>query len=223
MIPLKDDKPETGPAWVTYTLVLLLLVVYLWDRRWRLLGEPLVFSDLAARPLEIKNALKGGDKEPLITIFTSNFLHATPQHIIGNLLFLSAFGPRVESWMGPFRFVLYYLFFGVAAVAAQIWVNPNSGIPMLGASGAIAGVMGAYLLLFPAARIQTIVPPLFFFKFELPAWLLLSMWFLFQIFLSQPGVANWAHVGGFLAGMVVVLIMDRWPKDNGRSREALST
>lgn len=222
MIPLKDDKPANGVPWVTYTLILLLIVIYVWDRRWRLLGEPMLFSDLAARPIDIKNAIKGGDKEPLVTLFTSAFLHATPQHIIGNLLFLSAFGPRVESWLGPFRFVLYYLFFGVAAVLTQVWVQPNSGIPMLGASGAIAGVMGAYLLLFPGARIQSIVPPLFFWKFEVPAWLMLSLWFLFQIFLSQPGVAHWAHVGGFLAGMLVVLMLDRGDRRIRPERERMS-
>ncbi len=209
MIPIRDNVRQQGTPWVTYTLVGLMIIIYLWDRRWHLMGGQMVFSDLAARPVEIKNALKGGDKEPLITLFSSAFLHANLAHIIGNLLFLSAFGPSVENWMGPFRFVVYYLFFGVAAVMTEVWVQPNSGVAMIGASGAIAGVMGAYFLLFPGARVQTVIPPFILLPFWLPAWFLLSVWFLFQIFMVQPGVATWAHTGGFLSGMIVVLLIDR--------------
>lgn len=215
MVPLRDDYTRKTTPWVTYTLIGLMVVIYLWDRRWQLLGPSMVFSDLAARPIDIKNALKGGDKEPLLTLFTSAFLHANLGHIIGNLLFLSAFGPRVEEWMGSLRFALYYLFFGLAAVTAEIWVHPNSGVGIIGASGAIAGVMGGYALLFPGARITSFIPPIFFITFEVSAWVLLFLWFLVQIFVVQPGVANWAHAGGFLAGMFVVLIIDR--KTAGRT------
>jgi membrane associated rhomboid family serine protease len=107
--------------------------------------------------------------------------------------------------------MLYYLFWGVSAAMIQIWVNPSSGIPMLGASGAIAGVMGAYLLLYPASRIRVVIMPIFLIV-EFRAWFLLSFWFLMQIFLVQPGVANWAHAGGFLMGMLIVLLVRKKPE-----------
>jgi membrane associated rhomboid family serine protease len=113
------------------------------------------------------------------------------------------------------KFAIYYVIWGILACVIQIIVTPESGIPMVGASGAIAGVMGSYLLLFPAAVIDTVVPPFFWIILDVPAWLLLGVWFLFQIFVAQPGVANWAHVGGFLVGMLAVILArprraDRW-------------
>jgi membrane associated rhomboid family serine protease len=206
MIPIRDERDRGPFPWVTVTLLVLLAIIYLWDRGWHILGSRFVFADMAARPVDIVSALKGGVKEPLITLFTSIFLHANLQHILSNVIFLYVFGPRVEHTFGPWRFVLYYLFFGVAAAITQVAVMPDKGVPMLGASGAIAGVMGCYLLLFPAAKIEAIVFPFIGFPFSVPAWLLLGLWFIFQILFAQPGVANWAHVGGFLAGMVIVFV-----------------
>lgn len=206
MIPLRDERRRGPVPWVTITIVLLLALVYLWDRNWQLTGPRYVFADMAARPADIVAAFKGGLKDPLITLFTSIFLHANLQHIIGNVLFLWVFGPRVEYSFGPWRFMLFYVFFGVLAAATQIFVMPQSSVPMLGASGAIAGVMGAYLLLSPSAEIEVMVPPFYWLPFDVPAWLLLGQWFLYQIFVAQPGVANWAHAGGFLAGMLAVFL-----------------
>ena len=207
MIPLRDEARRGPTPIVTVSLIALLVVIYLWDRDWNVFGPRYVFADLAVRPSNVKAAFEGGPKEALATLFTSAFLHANLMHLLSNLLFLWVFGPRVESSFGPARFALYYVFWGIAAAVVQTAVMPNSGIPMVGASGAIAGVMGCYLLLHPAAVIETVILPFFWIILDFPAWLLLGFWFLLQLFLAQPGVANWAHVGGFLAGMVTVLLV----------------
>jgi membrane associated rhomboid family serine protease len=212
MIPVRDDSGRGPFPFVTATIVVLLAIVYLWDRNWHLFGPRYVFADMAARPTDIVAALKGSPREPLATLFTSIFLHANLQHIISNVIFLWAFGPRVERSLGPAKYMFFYLLFGIAAALVQVFVMPRSGVPMLGASGAIAGVMGAYLLLFPAAKIETFVFPFVLYTIPVRAWLLLGFWFLFQVFAAQPGVANWAHVGGFVCGMLVVLLIR--PRNN---------
>jgi membrane associated rhomboid family serine protease len=206
MIPLREEKRRGPVPVVTITIILLLIVIYLWDRDWHVFGQRYVFADLAVRPENVVDVFRGGIKEPLATLFTSAFLHANLMHLLSNILFLWVFGPRVESSYGAPRFALYYVFWGVAASVVQIAVMPESGIPMVGASGAIAGVMGGYLLLYPAAVIETVILPFFWIILDFPAWLLLGFWFLLQLFLAQPGVANWAHVGGFLAGMLTVIL-----------------
>ncbi|MDQ2985432.1 MAG: rhomboid family intramembrane serine protease [Armatimonadota bacterium] len=219
MIPLRDERRRGPFPLVTVTLIGLLVVIYLWDRDWSVLGQRYVFADLAVRPVNVIGALTGGIREPLLTLFTSIFLHANLMHLLSNVLFLWVFGPRVESAYGPMKFAFYYILWGVLASAVQIIVTPDSGIPMVGASGAIAGVMGSYLLLYPAAVIDTIVPPFFWIILDMPAWLLLGFWFLFQIFFAQPGVANWAHVGGFLVGMLAVILVR--PKRPDRLRTSV--
>ena len=144
--------------------------------------------------------------QPWMTIFTSMFMHGSWMHIIGNMWFLWIFGDNVEDSMGRVRFVFFYLICGVAAAGAQILAAPNSTAPMVGASGAIAGVLGGYLLLFPHARIRSILF-LFFIILPLrvPAWILLGLWFVSQFLLPlNSGVAWMAHVGGFLAGLGLV-------------------
>ncbi len=189
-------------------LVLLNVVIYLWDRQWHISGGNVVFADLAMRPNEVVAAVKGtGDRFALVTLFTSMFMHGGLTHILGNMIFLVVFGAGVEDAMGSVRYALYYLAWGLAAAAAQIYVDPYTSIPNLGASGAIGGVLGAYFLLFPGNKVEIFVPVLVFLSFEVSAWLMLGIWFLWQIFAPQEGVANWAHVGGFLAGMLTVLIM----------------
>jgi membrane associated rhomboid family serine protease len=161
------------------------------------------------RPNEVVAALSGRstDHFPLVTIFTSIFLHGSVWHLVGNMLFLLVFGIGVETALGPARYALYYLFWGVVAAAAHIYVDPTSTVPTLGASGAIGGVLGCYFLLFPGNKIEIFVPVLAFISFMVSAWVVLGLWFLYQIFIPQNGVANWAHAGGFLAGMLTVLIM----------------
>ncbi|MGV3618055.1 MAG: rhomboid family intramembrane serine protease [Fimbriimonas sp.] len=208
MIPLRDNQSRTHTPLVTWTLVLLNVAIYLWDRQGNPFGPSVAFADLAMRPVEVVDAAKGfGDRFPLVTIFTSMYLHGSIAHIVGNLIFLTVFGPGVEDAIGSVRYALYYLAWGVAAAAAQIYVDPGSPIPTLGASGAIGGVLGAYFLLFPGNKIEIIVPILAFLAFEVATWVLLGMWFLWQVLVPQEGVATWAHAGGFLAGMLTVLVL----------------
>ena len=211
VFPVSDNQQrETVPV-VTYTLVALNVIVYLWDRHWGLSGlngPNVVFADLTMQPSDVMRALRGsGDVFPLITIFTSMFMHGNLLHIIGNMMFLVVFGQGIEQALGASRFALYYILWGVAAAFAQIYVNPSSTVPTLGASGAIGGVLGAYFLLFPTNKIEIIPIFLSFLTFAVSAWVLLGIWFLWQILIPQEGVANWAHAGGFLAGMLTVLIL----------------
>ncbi|RYG36132.1 rhomboid family intramembrane serine protease [bacterium] len=210
MLPLRGDRKSGAFPIATWTIVALNVAIFLWDRGGQVFGPGIHFEDLAMRPREVVTAaLSRGDYFPIVSLFTSMFLHGGLMHLLGNLLYLFVFGTAVEEALGTTRYVLYYLAWGFVAAAAQIWVDPRSLVPVLGASGAIGGVLGAYLLLFPSSRIQIVIPPLFFLSFEVYAWILLGLWFLYQVFFPQQGVANWAHIGGFLAGMVTVLIVRR--------------
>ncbi len=208
MFPVRDNYHSKETPYVTYTLIALNVLLYLWDRNWRIMGPSVVFTDLTMRPHEVIDAvLHRGDPMALVTLFTSLFLHGSLLHLVGNMVFLLTFGDNVEAALGGPRFTLYYLFWGIAACVAQIAVMPQSLVPILGASGAIGGALGAYFLLFPSNRIQIIVFPFIFTPFTLAAWILLGLWFLWQILFPQEGVANWAHAGGFMAGMATILIM----------------
>jgi membrane associated rhomboid family serine protease len=161
------------------------------------------------------------------SVLTSMFMHGGWEHIIGNMVFLWVFGNNVEDVMGHLRFVAFYLLCGIAADAAHVLLSPASGIPTVGASGAISGVMGAYILLYPHARVKTWVPP--FFVIHVRAWVLLGYWFVLQLFSGfvqigaqagqeGGGVAVWAHVGGFVAGLALIkLFID--PRLVARHRE----
>lgn len=207
MLPVGTDKSYRYKAVVTYTISALCVLIYLWDRQWHILGQSTTFGDLTMRPSQIVESLHGHGFFPLVTLFTSTYLHGGLVHIGGNLLFLIVFGPAVEYALGPFRFGLYYTFWGLIAGLTQVFVTPHSVIPTLGASGAIGGVLGAYFLLFPSSKVEILVPLLAFLSFQVRAWILLGIWFLLQILFPQDGVANWAHAGGFTAGMVTVLIL----------------
>jgi len=153
----------------------------------------------------------------LIPIFASMFLHGGVLHLVGNMLFLFVFGRSIEDRYGHMKFLLIYFLSGLAAAVTHIYINAGSTVPTIGASGAIAGILGAYLVCFPGAQITTLIPLLiFFWRVEIPAVFVLGYWFLIQ-FLSgldptnmsgtQGGVAVWAHVGGFIAGMVLALAL----------------
>lgn len=205
MLPLRDNHVLRSPAVVTWTLAVLNLAIFSWDRSGSLFGSASAFVDLSLKPYEVA-AFAGGHADPLIPakVFTSMFLHANLWHLGGNLLVLLVFGPSVEQALGGPRYGALYLLAGIAAAAAHVWVYPGSFSGLLGASGAIGGVMGAYFLLFPAAKIRCWA---IFDTFEVPAWLLLSLWFVGQLFVSQTGTANWAHVGGCVVGMAAVLAL----------------
>ncbi len=178
------------------------------------------FQLVAVIPVEYTAFLRG---EPvpvlklLIAPFVTMFLHGGWMHLIGNMWFLYLFGDNVEDAMGHIRFLVFYLVSGIAATLAHIVFHPLSPIPVVGASGAISGVVGAYLVMFPTARVLTLVP-IFFFIVDivvLPALIFIGLWFLFQFWsgllsLAVPhmgGVAWWAHIGGFLAGLVLAPLM----------------
>lgn len=209
MFPVRDNLVTKERAYVTWTLVALYVGIYLWNRGGNPFGPAIAFADLAATPAEVMMAIRGqgGDITELGKLYTSMFLHSNLAHLLGNVLFLGVFGPHLEVALGGLRFVVYYLFWGLVAAMAHVFVDPASTAPFLGASGAIGGVLGCYFLLFPAGRVKIIIVPIIWTTFTVAAWLLLGLWFLVQIFVPQPGVATWAHAGGFMAGMATMLVL----------------
>ena len=171
--------------------------------------------------------LEGGALGSVVTPVTSMFLHGGLLHLAGNMLFLHVFGDNVEDVLGRMRFVLFYVVCGVFAAAAQIVVNPNSTVPMIGASGAISGVLAGYMTLFPHARVVTLVPIIIFIRFiEVPAVIFIAVWFFMQLafgYLSlgaisegAQGVAWFAHIGGFLGGLFCIRFFFRRPRARRR-------
>ena len=216
MIPISDDNPVRITPIVTWAIIVLCVMVYLWERQ---LGHELdraidVFGFKPYTLFAHRHAL-GTVAVPAITaILISMFLHGSILHIAGNMLYLWIFGNNVEDAMGHFRFLLFYLVCGFAAAAMLAWMDPGSKIPMIGASGAISGVLAAYVLLFPRARVTVIVPigiiPL---PLMVSAFWVVGLWFLLQLISAaitdpgQPGIAWGAHVGGFLAGLVLTPLL----------------
>lgn len=207
MFPIRDHNPSGQTPYVTIALIAINILVFLWYftqlTEWQLNDFFMTWGLIPAR-------FMSGDG--VQTIFTSMFLHGGWMHLAGNMLFLWIFGDNLEEEMGHVGFLLFYLACGVAAGLAQALPDPGSPVPMVGASGAIAGVMGGYLMLFPRAKVDVLFIFLIFFRiFAIPAWIVLGLWLGIQIFsgLSIPGdmggVAYWAHVGGFVAGLVLTL------------------
>jgi len=236
MIPIRDDQPRFSTPYVTYFIIALNAVVFLFELSVGAQGHRALDSlvyEFGVVPRHFQLALAGSPRYDLagqsLTILTSMFLHGGWLHIIGNMWFLWIFGDNIEDRIGHFFYLVFYLVSGFAASVTHILLNGNSNVPTVGASGAIAGVMGAYMVLYPKARVLTLVPLIVFFTFWwLPAWIFLGYWFLLQ-FLSGTatsiaetssqagGVAFWAHVGGFLAGVVLIKIL---PERRGRYRYA---
>ena len=216
MIPLRDDQPTFSTPFINYFLIVLNVVVFLWELSVSHRALNSVMFEFGVVPHHTLAVLVGQSSDGLATavlpLFTSLFLHASLLHVAGNMLFLWIFGDNVEDRMGPMRFVCFYLLCGLAAGLVHWFTNLDSTLPTVGASGAIAGVLGAYFFLFPFARVIVLVPVLFLpFFFELPALVYLGFWALSQVLsgtlsLVGPrdvgGVAWWAHVGGFIAGIV---------------------
>ena len=215
MIPLHDDNPTDITPVVTYVVIGLCILAFLWQLSLgQSGGERAVFS-LGLIPAVLFHQATLPDEmvivPPATTLLTSMFLHGGFMHLAGNMLYLWIFGNNVEDSMGHGRFITFYLLCGVAAGLAQALMNPGSEIPMIGASGAISGVLGAYLLLYPHARVLVIVPlGLFSTLMRLRAIWVLGFWFVMQLLLSgfsgshQGGVAFFAHIGGFIAGMALI-------------------
>ena len=207
MIPLRDTIPSNSIPLVTYLLIAVNAAVFLHQVNLGPAVEPFVYAyGLVPRRFGL------GRSHALAPLVTSMFLHGGWMHLIGNMLYLNIFGDNVEDRLGHLRFLAMYLLAGMVAGVAQVVINPSSSLPMVGASGAIAGVTGAYFLFFPRARVVVLVPIFVFFQIvEIPAVFFLLFWFVFQLLLgigslgmdAGGGVAFWAHIGGFLAGMVL--------------------
>ena len=227
MIPLKDDVPSRTVPFVTLTLVGLNVAVFLYQLSLQMSLEPGAqraaedfVREFGVTPCRLSGDCRvpGDAPQPALTIFTSMFLHGGLLHLGGNMLYLWIFGDNVEDTLGHARFGALYLASGVGAALAQTLVNPSAGVPMVGASGAVSGVLGAYLLLFPYATILTLVTFGFFWRFiHLPALVVLGLWILLQ-FLSGylslgaaadagGGVAFFAHIGGFFVGMALLFVL----------------
>jgi membrane associated rhomboid family serine protease len=220
MIPLHDNVPTRRPPLVTIGLIAACVLVFIWQAGHSAAGQEAIAYSLGFVP-----ALLFSDKvlppelyllpAPL-TVFSAMFLHGGLWHLGGNMLYLWIFGNNVEDAMGHGRFVLFYLLCGLVAALAQALPHPGSEIPMLGASGAVSGVLGAYLLLHPRARVLVLLPlGCIFYTLRLPAMVVLGFWFGLQLLNSLladpdvPGVAWLAHVGGFVAGMVLIFFFRR--------------
>jgi len=216
MIPLHDDNPTSIRPLVTIALIVACVVVFLWQAS---LSER--DAQIAVYAFGMIPAVLFGDAElpaTLATIpataslLTSMFLHGGWLHLIGNMLYLWVFGNNIEDSMGHGRFIVFYLLCGIAAALTQAVQDPASIVPMIGASGAIGGILGGYIVLFPRARILVLVPlGVIFFTMRIPALVVLGIWFALQFFLSAMsdtgapgGVATWAHVGGFVAGLILI-------------------
>jgi len=218
LIPLKDTIPSQRYPVVTVTLIAINVLVFFYELS--LGGAHLNqfvnrYGIVPARYTLAKDA-------DLISLYlpflTAMFLHGGWLHIIGNMLYLWIFGDNVEDRLGRGRFLIFYLLCGLVSGFAQVYISPTSRVPMIGASGAIAGVLGGYFLLYPHSRIVTLVPIFFFLQLvEIPAFFFLLFWFLLQFFYgsmaiaytaqqAQGGVAWWAHVGGFICGLLLVKV-----------------
>ena len=220
MIPLKDDSPSALKPIVTISLIVSCAGVFLWQRSLDTLQSRQAVAALGAIPaVLLTDARLPADLQWIprfASPFTSMFLHGGWMHLLDNMLFLWIYGDNVEDAMGHARYLVFYLLCGTAAILAQALSTPESPYPIIGASGAISGVLGAYLLLFPRARVLTLVLlPFFFTTLELPARLLLLLWFAVQLIsdLAAPdggaSVAFRAHIGGFLIGMLLVPFLKR--------------
>ena len=213
MLPIQDEIRAHRFPFVNYSLIALNFIVFILE----LMAGPNLETALYEIALIPANVTAGFDLGDLKAIFTSMFLHAGLSHLLGNMLYLWIFGDNVEDRIGHFWYLVFYLAGGIVAAFAHVALNPNSVIPTVGASGAIAAVLGAYLILFPQVKVLTFVPIGFFLRLTLlPASLLLGFWFVLQLFnglltlglADMGGTAFWAHIGGFVFGVLVAWLIN---------------
>lgn len=216
MLPIRDDQPRYSTPWVTRFLIAVNLLIFFFEASLSRRGLDALIRQFGVIPSHTAALLAGSSKYPPMAValpfLTSMFLHGSWMHVIGNMWFLWIFGDNVEDYLGHFKYLVFYLLTGLIAMSTQVAINLHSTVPTLGASGAIAGVLGAYFILYPRARVLT-----WFFVFVIwvPAWVILGYWFALQFLsgtatmLAMPngnigGVAFWAHVGGFVSGALLV-------------------
>jgi len=217
MIPLSDANPTRRTPIVNWLLIAANIVIFFYELSLPTRQFNGLIATFGVTPDKILPALAQPIHAPLATwetLITSQFLHAGWLHIIGNMLYLWVFGDNIEDIMGSFLYLLFYLFSGIIAGIAQAVIVGPSNVPAIGASGAIAGVLGAYLVLYPWARVSTLIPIFFFATIaRIPAVILIGWWFVQQFFYgiatlsaaASGGVAFWAHIGGFIAGVILIL------------------
>jgi membrane associated rhomboid family serine protease len=216
MFPLRDVIPSRTAPFVTVTLIVLNAIAWFFEISLSEQDLPVFLQIYGVVPADFAPA----------TLITSMFLHGSWMHVIGNMWWLWIFGDNVEDRMGHGRFLVFYLLCGVVAALGQMYMSPHSTLPMVGASGAIAGVLGAYLVLYPHSRVLTLVPIFFFVQIiELPALLLLGIWFIMQLFSAgavaatasdQGGVAFMAHAAGFAMGLFGVFVFRKKERPDAR-------
>ena len=220
MFPIRDTQPSYSKPVVTVGLIVVNILVFLYEFSLDAYSQNAFISTYGLVP----------DRFSYVNLLTSMFLHGGWMHVLGNMWFLWIFGDNIEDILGHGKYLLFYLLCGVAAAYTQVLMNPVSRVPMVGASGAIAGVMGAYLIKFPQSRIYTLVFYFFITTLEVPAWVMLIYWFVIQLFsgvgsigysqVSQGGTAFFAHVGGFITGIALVNLLR--PKQPYLRRKDLS-
>jgi membrane associated rhomboid family serine protease len=224
MIPLKDDNPTLNKPIITYFIIGLCVLVFLLQigSQTNKMGELFYSYGL------IPSVLMGNSQLPLnlyvvpgyITIFTSMFMHGGFMHLIGNMLYMWIFADNIEDSLGPVKFLVFYLLAGIGAAMTQVFMDVNSQIPMIGASGAIGGILGAYLINYPKAKVLVLIPFGFFSQLiKIRALYVLVFWFILQFISSGAGVAYAAHIGGFVSGVILILFFNK--KKNLKKIKAL--
>jgi hypothetical protein len=219
MIPIKDDQPRYSTPYVNTFLIAINILVYLFQSLLDPRSGELFARQFGEVPAHLAAFVSGSPRyslpEVVLPFFTSMFLHGSWMHVLGNMWFLFIFGDNIEDYLGHFKYLTFYLLAGLIAMGTQVAIYSQSNVPTVGASGAIAGVLGAYFILYPRARVLTWF---FVFVFYIPAWVMLGYWFVLQFLAGAAtlsvaqtgrdvgGVAVWAHVGGFVAGMVMIKI-----------------
>ena len=212
MIPLKDENPTKNRCYLRYVILFICLVVFFFQISSS--QSNLITYYFGFKPASFFNNFDKPTFFPVLTLFTSLFMHGGWMHLIGNMMYLVIFADNIEDVFGKKKFILFYLFSGIFASFSQALLNLSSDVPMIGASGAIAGVLGAYLFYFPKAKILVLVPFFIFFTLRIPASILLIFWFIFQ-FLNlsniESSVAWMAHIGGFIFGYIFSILNGKKP------------
>jgi membrane associated rhomboid family serine protease len=220
MIPISDDNPAHRTPVVTWSLLIACIATFFWQLSFTEQGAEALIYSLGFTPSEFFARAFGPqpDTGAWVTLLTSMFLHGSLMHLGGNMLYLWIFGNNVEDALGHIRFLFFYLTCGVAAALSQAIAEPDTAIPMVGASGAISGVLGAYVMVYPRARITVIIPlGILLYPTKISSFYVVGFWFILQLFSAalaepgQPGVAWLAHVGGFVAGLVLTPLLSQFP------------
>ncbi|KPU84027.1 peptidase C54 [Marinosulfonomonas sp. PRT-SC04] len=225
MFPIRDHNPSLQTPYVTYALMAVNVLVFL--TYWFDLENPQVINRFFCDWAMVPALVTGG--EHYYSMVSSMFLHGGFMHLAGNMLFLWIFGDNIEEQLGHVTYLMFYFAVGLIAGTVQVMIDPTSMVPVVGASGAIAGVMGGYLLLFPKAKIDILIIIIVFFRiFPIPAWVMLGLWFAIQLFSgvmvdsSTGGIAYWEHAGGFIAGILLAIPVWKrlggvtfWSKNHG--------